>query len=455
MEEPTTFVGMDVHKKQHKIAMLLPGSDEPVEWTVQNEPAGIRRMVRRVKKLAPGPVEFSYEAGVCGFALQRLIEAQGVQCVVIAPSLMPIQPGRRVRTDRRDARKQAELHRGGLLTPVRVPSEAEESVRDLCRARAAARGDRTRARHRLTKLLLRRGLVFHEGGHWTEKHMRWLRGLKFALPADRQIFDEYIGEIDHQDQRLRHLDELLEQAASAEPYGRLVGWLRCFRGIDTVTALSVLTELHGIESGRFEHPRKLMSFLGLTPSEDSSGERVRRGGITKAGNHHVRRLLVEASWSQRGAPRVGKALQKRRQGQPAWVIRLADKAMRRLNRRYWRLVNAGKLPVKATVAVAREFSGYLWSLLYLREKSVLAERPQRPAPKRKTKAESESEPSPRILAREFFGGVVTPDGCSARGEGLSVVDREGLVGAHPRRDSPPPAGSQTHPNPAATRRGHR
>ena len=142
MEEPTTFVGMDVHKKQHKIAMLLPGSDEPVEWTVQNQPDAIRRMVRRVKKQAPGPVEFSYEAGVCGFALQRLIEAQGVRCIVIAPSLMPIQPGRRVHTDRRDARKQAELHRGGFLTPVRVPSEAEESVRDLCRAREAARAGR-------------------------------------------------------------------------------------------------------------------------------------------------------------------------------------------------------------------------------------------------------------------------------------------------------------------------
>ena len=415
MDESTTFVGMDVHKKQHKIAMLLPGSDEPAEWTVNNEPDAIRRMVRRAKKLAPGPVEFSYEAGVCGFALQRLIEAQGVECVVIAPSLMPIQPGRRVHTDRRDAHKLAKLHRGGLLTPVRVPSELEESVRDLCRAREAARGDRTRARHRLTKLLLRRGLVFHEGGHWTEKHMRWLRGLKFALPADQQIFDEYLGEIDHQDQRLRHLDGLLKEAASAEPYGRLVGWLRCFRGIDTVTALSVLTELHGIESGRFAHPRKLMAFLGLTPSEDSSGERVRRGGITKAGNRHVRRLLVEASWSQRGVPRVSKALQARRRGQPAWVIRLADKAMRRLHRRYWRLVNAGKLPVKATVAVAREFSAFLWSLLYLQDKSVLAERPPRPTARQKAKSKNRSktpaqapaESPPRQSARAFFATAST------------------------------------------------
>jgi len=415
MDESTTFLGMDVHKKQHKIAMLLPGSDEPAQWTVNNEPDAIRRMVRRAKKLAPGPVEFSYEAGVCGFALQRLIEAQGVECVVIAPSLMPIQPGRRVHTDRRDAHKLAKLHRGGLLTPVRVPSELEESVRDLCRAREAARGDRTRARHRLTKLLLRRGLVFHEGGHWTEKHMRWLRGLKFALPADQQIFDEYLGEIDHQDQRLRHLDGLLKEAASAEPYGRLVGWLRCFRGIDTVTALSVLTELHGIESGRFAHPRKLMAFLGLTPSEDSSGERVRRGGITKAGNRHVRRLLVEASWSQRGVPRVSKALQTRRQGQPAWVIRLADKAMRRLHRRYWRLVNAGKLPVKATVAVAREFSAFLWSLLYLQDKSVLAERPPRPTARQKAKSKNRSktpaqapaESPPRQSARAFFATAST------------------------------------------------
>jgi transposase len=418
MEEATTFVGMDVHKKQHKIAMLLPGTDEPVEGAVQNEPDAIRRMVRRVKRQAPGPVKFSYEAGVCGFALQRLIEAQGVRCVVIAPSLMPIQPGRRVRTDRRDARKQAELLRGGLLTEIRIPNESEESVRDVCRAREAARDDQTRARHRLTKFLLRRGLIFREGGHWTQKHQRWLRALKFGLPADQQIFDEYLGEVEHQGDRLRQLQELLEQAASAEPYRRLVGWLRCFRGIDTVTALSTLTELHGIESGRFADPRKLMSFLGLTPSEDSSGERIRKGGISKAGNRHVRRLLIEASWCQRTARRVSKALQARRQGQPAWVIRLADKAMRRLHRRYWRLVNAGKLPVQANVAVAREFSGYLWSLLYLQDKSVLAERAERLTTKQKAKARAQAESSPRQSAREFFAaGAAAESAASPAGRG--------------------------------------
>lgn len=386
MDESTTSVGMDVHKKMHKIAMLLPRSEEPIEWAVPNQPDAIRRMVRRVKKKAPGSVVFCYEAGVCGFALQRLIAAQGVECVVIAPSLMPIQPGRRVHTDRRDAAKLARLNRAGLLTPVRVPSEAEESIRDLCRAREAARADRTRARHRLTKLLLRRGLVFRDGKHWTQKHLRWLRGLSFALPLDQEVFNEYLGEIDHQDQRLGHLDELLRQGASAEPYGRRVGWLRCFRGIETVTALSLVAELHGIEKGRFEHPRKLMAFLGLTPSEDSSGQQVRRGGITKSGNRHVRRLLIEAGWSQRGVPRVSAALRKRREGQPAWVIRLADKAMRRLHRRYWRLVHAGKLPVKATTAVAREFSAFLWSVLYLQDKSVLADRPPRPSRRHQAKA---------------------------------------------------------------------
>jgi transposase len=391
MDESISFVGMDVHKKMHKIAMLLPGSEEPIEWAVANRPDAIHRMVRRVKKKAPGPVVFCYEAGVCGFALQRLIAAPGVECVVIAPSLMPIEPGRRVRTDRRDAAKLARLNRAGLLTAVRVPSEAEESIRDLCRARGAARADRTRARHRLTKLLLRRGLAFLDGKHWTEKHLRWLRGLRFALPVDQEVFNEYLGEIDHQDQRLRHLDELLRRAASAEPYGGLVGWLRCFRGIDTVTALSLVAELHGIEKGRFGHPRKLMAFLGLTPSEDSSGEKVRRGGITKSGNRHVRRLLIEASWSQRGVPRVSAALRKRREGQPAWVIRLADKAMRRLHRRYWRLVNAGKLPVKATTAVAREFSAFLWSLLYLQDKSVLADRPPRPSRRHQAQANGKGQ----------------------------------------------------------------
>lgn len=391
MHDSTTYVALDAHKKEHAVSMLLPGRDRAEEWTVRNTAAEIRRMVRRIRRLAPGEVEMCYEAGVCGFALQRQIEAQGVTCKVIAPTLVPVEPGRRIKTDRRDARQLARLLRAELLTEVHAPNEAQEAVRDLVRSREAAGADLLRSRHRVSKFLLRRARVYRDGRAWTQKHFRWLSGLEFAHATDAYVFEHALVEVLRRQEQVQELTEAVEAAARQAPYAEAVGWLRCFRGIDTLTAMTVVVELHGFE--RFSSPRQLMSYLGLTPSERSSGDTQHKGGITKTGNRRVRRVLTEASWHQRRRPVTSQALRQRRAGQPAWVIQLADQAMHRLHRRYWHLVQKGKLPTKAVIAVAREFVGFLWAALYLRERSSAACRQRRPRVKERRE---------RVRAREFF-----------------------------------------------------
>ena len=400
MDDSISYVALDAHKKDHKVAALFPGSNEPAEWTVRNVPREIKRMVRRIHKRAGGPVRFCYEAGVCGFALQRQILAAGdeVECMVVAPSLIPVRPGSRIKTDRRDARKLVELLRAGLLTEVYPPNPREEAVRDLCRCREAAKADLLRARHRLSKFLLRRGMVYQSGGQWTQRHFAWLRSLRFDQPLDREIFAEYVAEVDRRKGRVEALDRRMEEVSQEDPYREPVGWLRCFRGIETVTALTIVAELHGF--GRFSSPRELMSYLGLVPSEFSSGDSQQQGGITKAGNRRVRRLLIEAAWHQRNVPVTSKTLRKRREGQPAWVVAIAERAQKRLHQRYWRLVNRGKAPTKAVTAVARELSGFIWSVLF--PPSVGAAVPEVVSRERAAPRERRKEPSRRQTAREFL-----------------------------------------------------
>jgi transposase len=330
---------------------------------VANESSALRRMVRKTVREGGGQVRFCYEAGVCGYALQRQIEAGGgaVSCIVVAPSLIPRKPGERIKTDRRDARRLAELLRAGLLTEVCPPTPEDEAVRDLVRAREDAKQDLTRCRHRLGKFLLRRGLVFSGGKKtWTEAHRRWLRSLSFEHACDQAVFDDYLLAIEQLEQRLGTFDSRLAEIAGQEPYSKPVGWLRCFRGIDTVTAVSLVAELHDFR--RFDSPRALMAYLGLVPSEFSSANSTHRGGITKTGNSHVRRLLVEASWHYRHRPSI-RALRKRREGQPAAVIAIADRAQQRLNRRYSRLSERRMATPKVVLAVARELAGFIWAAM--------------------------------------------------------------------------------------------
>lgn len=369
MRDGITDVGMDTHKKSISVAMFLPEEEKATEWHVANETKAIRRMVKKVMRQASGKARFCYEAGPCGYALQRQIRELGGECIVIAPSLTPLKPGDRIKTDRRDAWKLGELMRAGLLTEVHPPTPEEEGVRDLCRCREAAKKDLLRSRHRLSKMLLRRGITWRGGkSSWGVGHRRWLRSISFDQEGERAAFEDYLLAIEQLEERVRTLDARLEAVAQEDPYREPVGWLRCYRGIDTVTAMTVVSELHDFR--RFRSPRELMSYLGLVPSEDSSGEGKRRGSITKAGNSHVRRVLIEAAWHYRHPPRVGVALRKRREGQPERVIALADKAAQRLYRRSCRLSARGKPVCKVVTAVARELVGFIWGTLYPKAEEV-------------------------------------------------------------------------------------
>jgi transposase len=362
MKNAITYVGLDAHKKDIYVAMLVDHERVPVTWQLANEPQAIRRLVRKLEREAAGPIRCCYEAGPCGYALQRQLTTERVRCDVVAPALIPRKPGDHIKTNRRDARKLAELLRAGLLTEVAPPTAADEAVRDLARARDDVREDLVRARHRLSKLLLRRGVHFAGPQRaWSEAHRRWVRSLTWDYAADRRVADDYLLAIEQLEARRTEFDAALEEIAQTEPYRQPVAWLRCFRGIDTLTAVIIVAELHDFR--RFHSARALMAYLGLVPSEHSSGEHARRGRITKAGNAFVRRVLIEAAWHYQHRPSVGRVLRGRQAGQPARVIAIADRAQQRLCRRFRRLVVERKPTPKVAVAIARELAGFIWAAL--------------------------------------------------------------------------------------------
>jgi len=361
MENIITYVAMDTHKKQHNIALHYPGQEEIVELTINNTLRDIKKMVKKIKRKAPGKVEFCYEAGICGFTLKRRIENMGCKCMVIAPSLVPTKPGERVKTDRRDAKKLLMLLKAGLLTEVHAPDEQAEAARELTRLRETARDNLKRIRHQILKFLTRHGYVYTEGGHWTQKHVAWMRTIKFTEPMLTKVFENYFNELIYCIGRLENLDREVEQLAGSDEYKEVVGLLCCFHGINTLTATTVMTEI--FEFGRFESPRHLMSYLGLTPSENSSGEKQKKGAITKAGNKRVRRLLNETAWHYRHRYVPSSVLKKRRKDQPQWAVEIADAAGRRLSKRHRHLINNGKMPCQANIAVARELAGFIWFMI--------------------------------------------------------------------------------------------
>jgi transposase len=362
VEKNITKVALDTHKKQHTAALLDCETGETEVFTVKNTLKDIKKMVAKIKKRFSGPFHFCYEAGVCGFVLKRRLEALGCQCDVIAPSLVPTKAGDRIKTNRRDAKKILGQFIAGELTVVYPPDPEQEAAREITRCRHAAQEDLKRIRHQLLKLLNRHGYLYPEGRHWTKKHLVWLKALEFDQSDLQLVFESYFTELQHGVSRLEGLDGEVGALAERPQYREVVGLLRCFRGIDTLTAITTVTEI--IEFGRFESPRKLMCYLGLVPSEYSSGEKHNRGGITKAGNKRVRRLMVESAWHYRHRPWVGKDLKRRRKDQPQWAIDIADKAMARLYKRYWNLVNRGKMPTKVCIALSRELAGFIWSILH-------------------------------------------------------------------------------------------
>ncbi len=362
MRDAITWVGLDVHKASINVAMFAPNAPKAVQWQVANECQAVRRMVRKIARASAGEVRVCYEAGPCGYVLQRqLHEHEEIVCEVIAPSLIPAKVGDRVKTDRRDALKLAELFRAGLLTEVHAPSEDEEWVRDLCRAREDAKQDLQRCRHRLSKFFLRHGIRFDECRPWSRRYMDKVRQLRLDNPSAQAVLDDYILGVSQHDERVLELERRMSEVAQSEPYGERVSALMCFRGIAVITAMTIVAEIHDFR--RFKSPRQLMAYLGLVPSEYSSGGSQNRGAITKTGNTHVRRVLVEAAWHYRHPPRVGVTLRKRREGQPGAVIALADKAQRRLHQRYRRL-SERKPKNKAVVAVARELAGFVWAAMH-------------------------------------------------------------------------------------------
>jgi transposase len=332
-----------------------------VEWQLPNEPTAVRRLMRKLA--GHRPVRICYEAGPLGYTLKRQLDAADLPCMVVAPSLIPRRQGDRVKTDRRDARKLAELLRAGMLVEVHPPTEEEESARDLWRCREDAQQDLVRARHRLGKFLLRRGLVFRDGHAGSQSHRWWLGKLEFERDTDRTVFEDYLLAVEQVATRRTNLDQRIEEVCARPAYQRQVGALRCFRGVATVTGLAVTSELFDVR--RFPTPSHLAAYLGLTPSEHSSGDQRRQGGITKTGNTHLRRLLIETAWHYRHKPSVGVQLRKRRQGQPPEIIALADRAQQRLCRRYRRMMMRGKHHNKIVVAIARELVCYLWTALYM------------------------------------------------------------------------------------------
>jgi transposase len=355
----TTVIGLDVHKDTIVTAVLPANSDRPAETSkLENRPEVVEKFVRRVS--LKGPVEFVYEAGPCGYQTHRQITTLGHRCAVIAPGLTPVRPGDRVKTDRRDAEKLARLYRAGELTEIWVPTHEQEAARDLVRVREDILSDRLRARHRLSKFLLRQGRVYRETKSWGVRHWVWVRSQRFEWEPLERSFEAYVRAVQEVQERLAVANQQLEDLAQTEAYRVPVQYLRCLKGIDTLSALTLAVEAQ--EFRRFRKARSFIGYTGATSSEWSSAKKTRRGPITKVGNAHIRRVLVEASWSYRRKNTTSAALMARRKGCPEEVVRIARKAQSRLHRKFWRLQSKGKRTQIVAVAVARELAGFVWSI---------------------------------------------------------------------------------------------
>jgi transposase len=362
MREKLRFLGMDVHAETIAVAVAEPDGEVRSLGTIANREDSVRKFIKKLG--SPELLRACYEAGPTGFVLYWQLAQLGVDCAVIAPSLVPIKPGDRVKTDRRDALKLARSHRSGDLTAVWVPDENSEALRDLVRQREAAKQDQLRARHRLTKFLLRTGQRPPLGlKAWTERYTRWLAQIRYTQPAQEVTFRDCLNEVEHMSARVRRLEEAIVEVVklAPQPIQEVIRGLQALRGVAHISAVTIAAELGNISS-RFESARKLMGYCGVFPSEDSSGKRIRRGGITKAGNAHLRRIIVESAWCYRHWPRVGEKLRKRQQGIPAEIIEIAWKAQNRLHKRYLKLMAAGKDQRKVMTAVGRELLGFIWAI---------------------------------------------------------------------------------------------
>ena len=360
MGDRIMYVGLDVHKEGIIVAVAEGGLRSQVReyGRIANTPAAVERLARKLSRDGVR-LRFCYEAGPCGYGIQRQLSALGHDCVVVAPSLIPKRAGDRVKTDRRDAANLARLHRAGELTAVWVPDPRHEAMRDLVRARLDAVRALRRARQQLSGFLLRQGCHYGRPA-WTKLHRRWLAGLKFEQTVHYIVLEDYIAAVEAAEARRDRLTAQIEAMLPDWTLAPIVAALQTMRGIALVNAATLIAELGDLS--RFANARQLMAYLGLVPSEHSSGASIRRGGLTKAGNNAARRLLIEAAWCYRFPARVSRELRLRQEAQPRPIREIAWKAQLRLCARYRKLARSGKPANVVTAAIARELAGFIWAI---------------------------------------------------------------------------------------------
>lgn len=355
------FIGLDVHAETIAVAVAEPHGEVRSLGIIPNRPESVRKLM---KKLGPAAhLRVCYEAGPTGYVLYWQLTALEVKCDVVAPTLVPVKAGDRVKTDRRDAVKLARSYRAGDLTPVWVPDAAHEALRDLVRAREAAKKDQLRARHRLGKFLLRHGRRPPTAMKaWTQAHRAWVKTVHFEHTAQETTLMDYLHEVEHMADRIQRLDRAIDDAVQAAPQHMraVIEALQALRGIALISAVTIVAEVG--ELSRFTKPRQLMGYSGAVASERSSGERTRRGGITKTGNAHLRRIVIEAAWAYRHRPAVGAALRKRQVPVSAEVTAIAWKAQHRLYTRHRALTARGKSQQQTVTALGRELLGFIWAI---------------------------------------------------------------------------------------------
>jgi len=357
MRKSLIYVGLDVHKSSIAVAMAKGKGRAEVVETISND---WTRLLKALGELgAVQRLRVCYEAGPTGYGLARRLQASGICCIVIAPSRIPKEPGQRVKTDPRDARKLAELLRAGLLTEVKIPEVETEAMRDLERARDDAKNAERVVRHQLDKFLLRHGRIWSKT-KWTRLHWSWIKQQEFPAEASRRVLADHIRAVEEATSRVERLEKDIEELVESWSLAPLVRALQALRGVRLISAVILSAEVG--DMAQFATASKTMAFLGQVPSEDSSGQRCRRGRITRTGNGHVRRILTEAAWNYRFRPRPSRTIRKRREGLPKEIVAVAEKAEQRLSRRYQHLINRGKSPPKVATAIARELTGFIWAI---------------------------------------------------------------------------------------------
>lgn len=360
MKEFSKYVGLDVHKETIAVSVAeANGGEVRYFGEIANMPEAIEKLVRQLRK-GDAALSFCYEAGPCGYGLYRQLSDLGWDCQVVAPSLIPKKAGDRVKTDRRDSLSLARLHRAGELTAVWVPDGVQEALRDLTRAREDMKHLQRQAKQRLLAFLLRHGKRYSGKSNWTQAHSRWLEAVKFDQPVQQIVFQEYVDTVKAMTQRVAGLDQQIESASAESVFWPVIEALMALRGVNLLTATTIVAEIGDLK--RFTSAPQLMAYLGVVPSEHSSGATKSRGGITKTGNGHVRRVLVEAAWTYRHPARKTAVLQRRAERTPEVVQDIAWKAQKRLCSRYWLLQDRGKLKVQVCTAIARELAGFIWAI---------------------------------------------------------------------------------------------